>query len=120
MDKKISVAAFILVVFTVISTTMWGVNKSGNKIVNDTETPSKKTFVKLFPNPAINGVTTVSSLSINDELNFYVFDAEGTLLHQVVLKDTKPHKISDLKKGTYIYEVFKNSESIEQGNLLVK
>ena len=79
----------------------------------------KKKTIKLYPNPSPNGVITVNS-TINESLHFYVFDLEGTLLHRIILKGKDQKKISNLKKGTYIYDVFKNDESIEQGEIVVK
>ena len=79
----------------------------------------KKSTIKLYPNPSPNGVITVNS-TINESLHFYVFDLEGTLLHRIILKGKDQKKISNLKKGTYIYDVFKNDESIEQGEIVVK
>ena len=76
----------------------------------------KKSTIKLYPNPSPNGVITVNS-TINESLHFYVFDLEGTLLHRIILKGKDQKKISNLKKGTYIYDVFKNDESIEQGEI---
>jgi hypothetical protein len=118
MEKKISVAAFILVVFTITSTTMWGVNKADMVQHTGTQiTKANKAVVKVSPNPTKDGVVAVNSNLPKEELNFYVFDLEGTLLHQLTLVGTKEHKISKLNKGTYIYEVFQNNVSVEQGKI---
>jgi hypothetical protein len=79
----------------------------------------KKSSIKLYPNPSPNGVITVNS-TINEPLHFYVFDLEGTLLHRILLKGKEQKTITNLKKGTYMYDVFKNDESIEQGKIIVK
>ena len=81
--------------------------------------PSKKNCVRLYPNPTSDGIITVNSNS-SEPLHFYIFDLEGVLISRVML-GAKEHKtISDLKKGTYMYDVFKNDESIEQGKIIVK
>ena len=64
----------------------------------------------LYPNPTPNGVITVNS-TINEPLHFYVFDLEGTLLHRIILRGKEQKTITNLKKGTYMYDVFKNDES---------
>jgi hypothetical protein len=79
----------------------------------------KKSTIKLYPNPSPNGVITVNS-TISEPLHFYVFDLEGTLLHRILLKGKEQKTITNLKKGTYMYDVFKNDESIEQGKIIVK
>ena len=79
----------------------------------------KKNNIRLFPNPSTDGTVTVHSI-INEPLNFYVFDVEGTLLHRIFLKGKEHRKITGLKKGTYMYDVFKKDESIEQGKITIK
>lgn len=79
----------------------------------------KKNNVRLYPNPTTNGIVTVNS-NANEILHFYVFDLEGTLLHQIELKGKEQKTITNLKKGTYTYDVFKDDESIEQGKIIVK
>ena len=79
----------------------------------------KKSTIKLYPNPSPDGVITVNS-TISESLHFYVFDLEGTLLHRIILKGKAQKTITNLKKGTYMYDVFKNDESIEQGKIIVK
>ena len=80
---------------------------------------AKKEAIKLYPNPSTNGRITVSS-NRTETLHFYVFDLDGTLLHQVVLKDKQKKTIENLKKGTYVYDAFLNDEGIVHGNIIVK
>ena len=80
----------------------------------------KKSVVKLYPNPTWSGTVKVSTNLNGEALHFYVFDVEGTLIGQAFLQDKQPHTIGNLKKGVYVYEVFKNDESIEQGKIFVK
>lgn len=80
---------------------------------------SKKDYVRLYPNPTSDGTLTINSIT-NEPLHFYVFDLENTLLYRIELKGKEQKTISDLKKGTYTYDVFMNDESIEQGKIIVK
>ncbi len=82
-------------------------------------TASKKEAVKLYPNPSTNGRITISS-NRTETLHFYVFDLDGTLLHQVILKDKQKKTIENLKKGIYVYDAFLNDEGISHGNIIVK
>ena len=80
---------------------------------------AKKDVVKLYPNPSTNGRVTVSS-NTAQTLHFYVFSLDGTLLHQVILKDREKKIINNLEKGTYVYDAFLNDEGIDHGNIIVK
>jgi hypothetical protein len=79
----------------------------------------KKINVRLSPNPTTNGTIRINS-NINEPLHFYVFDFEGTLLYRIALSGKAEKKITNLMKGTYLYDVFKNDESIEQGKIIAK
>lgn len=74
--------------------------------------------VRLHPNPSPTGTVIINSTA-NETLNFYVFDLEGTLLHRLTLKGKEEKTITNLERGTYTYDVFKDDESIEQGKIIV-
>ncbi|HEX2535019.1 MAG TPA: T9SS type A sorting domain-containing protein [Chitinophagaceae bacterium] len=79
----------------------------------------RKSVIKIYPNPTENGSVTVNSLS-DEQLYFYVFDLEGTLISRLILKGREKKTINDLKKGIYMYDVFREDESVEQGRIIVK
>lgn len=79
----------------------------------------KHTIVKLNPNPTFDGKINITS-SADEELHFYVFDLEGTLMNRITLQGKTKILLPNLRKGTYTYDVFKNDESIEQGEIIVK
>lgn len=56
----------------------------------------------------------------DEKLHFYLFDLEGTLISQVVLNSNEKSVVNNIKKGTYIYTVFANDTSIEEGKLTFK
>ena len=74
--------------------------------------------VQLHPNPTTDGTVTVNS-TLDEPVHFYVFDHEATLIHRLILKGKENKKITNLQKGTYVYDVFKNGESIEHGKIIV-
>lgn len=95
--------------------------KQSSNSVYSTETETlqaKKVVVKLSPNPS-NGKLSVSS-NATTTLHFYIFDLEGTLIYQAVLTNKEKKNIENLKKGTYLYDVFEKDESIEEGKIVVK
>jgi hypothetical protein len=78
----------------------------------------RKAVVKLYPNPSYGKISITANT--NDKLHFYIFDLEGTLVYQTVLKGKEKKSIDNLAKGTYIYDVFENDESIEEGRIIIK
>jgi len=78
-----------------------------------------KNIVRISPNPSYNGAISVSS-NITDKIHFYIFDLEGTLIHQSILKNKQKQVIQNLKKGIYMYDVFKDDVSAEHGKLVIK
>ena len=79
----------------------------------------RKEAIKLYPNPSTDGTVRVVSDTAG-KLHFYIFDLDGTLMHQAVIKEKQRHTISNLKKGVYTYDAFYNDEGIEHGKLIVK
>jgi hypothetical protein len=66
-------------------------------------------------------LATANVTAINAKyLHLYLFDVEGTMVHQAVLTHKEKNTISNLKKGTYVYTVFANDESIEEGKIEIK
>ena len=110
MKRKLSSALFLILV---LLASAWGAgNDPGTKV------KIRRDEVRLFPNPTSSGKITVQSNS-EAPLYFYVFDQEGTMLHRMVLKGREKRTIRDLKKGTYQYDVFRETESIGQGKIIV-
>ena len=79
----------------------------------------KKEAIRLFPNPSYDGTITIST-SLADTLHFYIFDLESTLINQTVLTKKEKKTITNLTKGTYMYDVFAKDESIEEGKIIIK
>lgn len=84
----------------------------------DKNTDAKKAAIKLYPNPSF-GKISVSAITASP-LHFYIFDLDGTMVYQAVLNNKEKKVIDKLKKGTYLYDVFENDESIEEGKITVK
>jgi hypothetical protein len=78
----------------------------------------KKNVVKIYPNPSFGKISITANTTL--PLHFYIFDLEGTLIYQTVLKNKDKRNLDNLKKGTYMYDVFENDESIEEGKIIVK
>jgi hypothetical protein len=95
--------------------------ETSNNISIDTsriKSVSGKTVVKLYPNPSYGKLSV--SANTSSSLHFYIFDLEGTLVYQAVLNNKERKTIENLKKGTYLYDVFEKDESIEEGKIIIK
>jgi hypothetical protein len=97
--------------------------KPTNVVLNDSSDVRKEWYknnvIRLSPNPSYGGTISVSS-NIADPVHFYIFDLDGTLMYQATLSKNEKKGIDNLKKGTYMYDVFQNDESIEEGKIFVK
>lgn len=80
---------------------------------------SKGKTIKLYTNATSSSINNNGSNQAED-LHFYVFDLAGTLVHQATLKGSIKHTLPSLRKGIYLYDVFKDDESIEDGKIVVQ
>ena len=124
MKRKIIYAVLMLVAITGVQASPKerrpaDNNFSDSLLASKIKVEPKKSVIKLYPNPSWNGTITVSSHT-TEKLHFYIFDLDGTLIHQAVLKDKQKITVNDLKKGVYMYDTFLNDESIEYGKITVK
>lgn len=124
MKRKIINAVLILVAMTGVYASPKNGRTADNNFSDSLQTAkikveAKKSVIRLYPNPSWNGTITVSS-NTSEKLHFYIFDLDGTLIHQAVLKEKQKITVNDLKKGVYMYDAFLNDESIEYGKITVK
>jgi hypothetical protein len=80
-------------------------NRLSDSVLIIKEPRFKKSVVKIYPNPS---------------LHFYIFDLEGTMIYQTILTNKQKKNIDNLRKGTYLYNVFEKDESVEEGKIIVK
>ena len=85
---------------------------------NKTRLSKKEREVKIYPD-IIKRTIHVKNIEDN-ELDFFVFDMEGTLLVHYKMNEKDHKKINGLEKGTYTYQVFKKDEMSESGKLVIK
>jgi len=120
MNLKFGTVAFLLLILTCALSA--DANKNSRVVLPASKVASiekKKPAIKLYPNPCTTGTIQVVS-NTPGQLNFYIFDLEGTLLHQAVIQQKQKHIITNLKKGVYTYDAFYNDEGVEHGKLIVK
>ena len=118
MNLKFGTAAFLLVSLSGAASVQLRQHAHA-PVVPQLQEVTKKTALKIYPNPSMDGTVRVIS-NTPGTLNFYIFDIDGTLLHQAVIQEKQKHVITNLKKGIYTYDAFYNDEGIEHGKLIVK
>ncbi|MBI1343860.1 MAG: hypothetical protein GC171_13085 [Terrimonas sp.] len=80
----------------------------------------KSKAVKIYPD-LVKRTMHVISKDINDgSIDFFVFGLDGTLLVNHRLNPGDHIKITDLERGTYVYQVFDGDEMTENGKLEIK
>ena len=121
MNRVLLLVVFCTMLFSFSSIGQHDKKRIGNNYSDSTELKKiriKKTAVKIYPNPSFGRVNV--SVNTTEPLHFYIFDLEGTLIYQTVLNNKDRKNIDNLKKGTYMYDVFEKDESIEEGKIIVK
>lgn len=113
--SSLSLSLFLLLGFTQsCSVTENAVATEKNKA----KTAKKEREVKIYPD-IIKKTMHVKNVE-NNELDFFVFDLDGTLLVHYKMNEKDHKKIKGLEKGTYTYQVFKKDEMNESGKLIIK
>ena len=80
--------------------------------------PKKDRDVKIYPD-LVKKVMHVKNVEAT-KVDFFVFDAEGTIMVHYKMNEKDHKKINGLDKGTYTYQVFKNDEMSESGKIIIK
>lgn len=83
-----------------------------------TKTTKKEKEVKIYPD-MLKRVMHVKNVE-NTQVDFFVFDSQGTIMVHYKMNEKDHKKINGLDKGTYTYQVFKNDEMSESGKIIIK
>jgi hypothetical protein len=78
----------------------------------------KEREVKIYPD-LLKKVMHVKNVE-TAKVDFFVFDAAGTIMVHYKMNEKDHKKINSLEKGTYTYQVFKNDEMSESGKIIIK
>jgi len=78
------------------------------------------TAVKIYPDAIKKMMHVIAKASTRQEIDFFVFDMEGTLMRNFKMKAKDHLRIEGLKKGAYVYRVFCGDEETASGNFEIK
>ena len=100
------------------STQSCSVTENTNAESKNAKTSKKEREVKIYPD-LLKNVMHVKNVE-TAKIDFFVFDAEGTIMVHYKMNDKDHKKINGLEKGIYTYQVFKNDEMSESGEFIIK
>lgn len=79
----------------------------------------KKNAVSISMDENTSSIRVKARKKDKKQVDFFVFDMEGTLVHNYRMKANDEKKITGLQKGTYIYRVFCGDEETAAGKIEV-
>ena len=100
------------------STQSCSVTENTSAESKNAKTSKKEREVKIYPD-LLKNVMHVKNAE-NTKIDFFVFDSEGTIMVHYKMNEKDHKKINGLEKGTYTYQVFKNDEMSESGQIIIK
>ena len=93
----------------------------------DDKKPAKKgksskmqNAVKIVPDIFKKTMHVTARQGNEKEIDFFVFDVDGNMVMNYKMKAGEKKTVSGLKKGTYVYNVFCDDESIGTGQLEIR
>ncbi len=102
-------------------------------VLNGEEKPAKKTkaktkafatlnnsAVKIYPDALKREMHVIAKDNEGKAIDFFIFDLEGTLLHNYKMESKEHKKISGLARGTYVYRVFTGDEETAAGKFEIR
>lgn len=81
---------------------------------------SRKHKVKLYPNADHQVLFFSASGEAGRVYQLYLFDMDGKLSKQIQIRNKETTVLTNIIKGSYLFEVFSDDERIENGSLTIK
>ncbi len=76
--------------------------------------------VKIYLDAPKKKVHVIAKENKGKQIDFFVFDLEGTLIHNHKMKVKDHHRVTNLSKGIYVYRVFCGDEETASGQFEIK
>lgn len=76
--------------------------------------------VKIYPDALKRDMHIVAKDNDGKEIDFFVFDLQGTLVQNYKMKAKDHYRISGLQRGTYVYRVFNGDEETATGQFEIR
>lgn len=72
--------------------------------------------VRIYPDPVRRAIHVIAKENKGVEIDFFVFDLQGTLIEHLKLDSGEHERLTELERGKYIYRVFAGDEETASGN----
>lgn len=76
--------------------------------------------IKIYPDMVKRVMHVVAKENNEREIDFFVFDLEGTLVQHYKMEAGAKEKLVNLKRGKYVYHVFSGDEETARGQFEVR
>lgn len=80
----------------------------------------KNHAIKIYPDAWKRVMHVVAKESNTQEIDFFVFDLQGTLIQHYKMEAGDHQKLVDLKRGKYVYHVFAGDEETASGQFEIR
>ena len=94
--------------------------EEGRKGVKKTPSSRNNSAVKIYPDIIKKAMHVVAKENDGKEIDFFVFDPEGTLMKHYRMNDGEHKKIDGLERGKYVYHVFCGDEETAAGKFEIR
>jgi hypothetical protein len=75
--------------------------------------------VRIYPD-ILKRVMHVVARDNEENIDFFVFDLEGTLIEHYKMKPGEHQKLTEIKRGKYVFSVFSGDEETATGNFDIR
>jgi len=76
--------------------------------------------VKIYPDVVKRDMHVVAKENDGKEIDFFVFDLQGTLVQNYKMKAKDHYRISGLARGLYVYRVFRGDTETASGKFEIR
>jgi hypothetical protein len=90
------------------------------KAVKKIPSPRNNNAVKIYPDIIKKAMHVVAKENDGKQIDFFVFDAEGTLMKHYRMNDGEHKMIDGLERGKYVYNVFCGDEETAAGKFEIR
>lgn len=124
-----SIAAISLCMMVTTPGFAWTGSRKMEVNREDEKNPVKKTrmissrnnqAVKIYPDPVKRVMHVIAKDNDGKQIDFFVFDLEGTLVHHYKMDEGDHQRISGLERGKYVYQVFSGDEETVAGQFEIR
>jgi hypothetical protein len=85
-----------------------------------TQSSRNNNSVKIYPDLVKRVMHVVAKENDGKEIDFFVFDLEGTLMQHYKMENGDHERITGLTRGRYVYRVFTGDEETATGELEIR